>query len=198
MDKTKVVRFIGMPKALLVLSILLSACTSQPPQPAPTVPVQSTATTQPVATAIPTQSPGATPQPTPVEPTRTAVPPTIVASCTPTQPDMEGPFYKPNAPQRSSVGKGHTLTGVVRSSKDCAPMANVQIEFWMANPNGDYDDDHRATMFSDSSGAYKFESNLPPPYSGRPPHNPHPGHSPGLPNAHHAILSRARSGTGHV
>ena len=33
-----------------------------------------------------------------------------------------------------------------------------------------YDDDHRATIFSGGTGEYSFESNLPPDYSGRPPH----------------------------
>jgi len=36
--------------------------------------------------------------------------------------------------------------------------------------NGEYDDAHRATIIADASAAYRFESNLPPPYSGRPPH----------------------------
>jgi protocatechuate 3,4-dioxygenase beta subunit len=50
------------------------------------------------------------------------------------------------------------------------PIANARIEFWQVNPNGQYDDDHRATLFSDGSGAYTFESNFPPGYGGRPPH----------------------------
>jgi protocatechuate 3,4-dioxygenase beta subunit len=81
-----------------------------------------------------------------------------------------GPFYKPNAPVRSSVGEGHILRGVVRSSADCSPIAGAQIELWMANPNGQYDDDHRATMFTDEVGVYQFESEFPTPYTGRPPH----------------------------
>jgi protocatechuate 3,4-dioxygenase beta subunit len=40
----------------------------------------------------------------------------------------------------------------------------------MANPKGDYDDQHRATVVSDSSGAYRFESHRPPAYRFRPPH----------------------------
>ncbi len=35
---------------------------------------------------------------------------------------------------------------------------------------GQYDDEHRATVFSGNAGSYQFESNFPPSYSGRPPH----------------------------
>ena len=90
--------------------------------------------------------------------------------CKPTPPDALGPFYTPNAPERTSVGKGHVLSGAVRSSVDCSPIAGAQIEFWLAGTDGKYDDDHRATMYSDKNGAYQFESNFPPPYSGRPSH----------------------------
>jgi protocatechuate 3,4-dioxygenase beta subunit len=92
------------------------------------------------------------------------------ASCAPTPSDALGPFYKPNAPARTSVGKGYVLKGVVRSSVDCSPIQGARLEFWLAGPDGRYDDDHRATLLSDHSGAYRFESNFPPAYSGRPPH----------------------------
>jgi protocatechuate 3,4-dioxygenase beta subunit len=91
-------------------------------------------------------------------------------SCTPTEPDMLGPFYKPDAPKRSSVGSGYVLKGIVRSSVDCSPIAGEVIEFWLAGPNGKYDDAHRATIIADASGSYRFESNVPTPYTGRPPH----------------------------
>jgi protocatechuate 3,4-dioxygenase beta subunit len=59
---------------------------------------------------------------------------------------------------------------VVKSAADCAPIEKARIELWLTNPEGDYDDDHRATIFSDGAGQYRFESNFPPGYSGRPPH----------------------------
>ncbi len=90
--------------------------------------------------------------------------------CAPTAADSEGPFYEPDAPVRSSVGLGYILTGTVQSTKDCAPIPNVQIEFWLANPAGMYDDEHRATVFANQSGSYRFESNFPPRYNFRPPH----------------------------
>lgn len=90
--------------------------------------------------------------------------------CAPTQPDMLGPFYKAHAPVRSHVGKGYVLSGVVRSSADCAPIADATIEFWLTGPDGKYGDDYRATMYSGKDGAYRFESNRPLPYFGRPPH----------------------------
>lgn len=91
-------------------------------------------------------------------------------SCAPTRADAPGPFYKAGAPVRDKVGSGHVLSGVVRSATGCGPIAAARIEFWLAGPNAQYDDDHRATVISNAAGAYRFESNLPPPYAGRPPH----------------------------
>ncbi len=91
-------------------------------------------------------------------------------SCPPTAPDGLGPFYKAGAPVRASVGKGYTVSGVVRSAKDCSPVQGAQLELWLAGPDGKYDDSYRATMHADAQGAFRFESHYPPPYSGRPPH----------------------------
>ena len=90
--------------------------------------------------------------------------------CEPTAADYLGPYYEPDAPLRSSVGKGYKLEGYVVSSADCTPIQNARIELWLTNPAGSYDDNHRATTFSDDAGAYSFESNFPPGYYGRPPH----------------------------
>ncbi len=90
--------------------------------------------------------------------------------CDPTPADYLGPFYTANAPVRSSVGHGYLLKGMVKSSADCAPIANAAIELWLTGPDGSYDDHHRATIYSTDSGQYRFESNFPPGYSGRPPH----------------------------
>ncbi len=91
-------------------------------------------------------------------------------TCAPTHPDALGPFYKPDAPVRAAVGKGYELKGTVRSSKDCSTLSGAKIEFWLAGTDGRYDDDHRATLFAGASGAYRFGSNFPPPYAGRPSH----------------------------
>lgn len=92
------------------------------------------------------------------------------ANCKPTQPDMLGPFYEPGAPVRTSVGSGYVLSGAVLAADDCKPIRNARIEFWLANPRGEYDDAHRATVFAGERGGYRFESNVPVSYSGRPPH----------------------------
>jgi protocatechuate 3,4-dioxygenase beta subunit len=92
------------------------------------------------------------------------------ANCKPTQPDMLGPFYEPGAPVRTSVGSGYVLSGAVLAAEDCKPIRNARIEFWLANPRGEYDDAHRATVFAGERGEYRFESNVPVSYGGRPPH----------------------------
>jgi protocatechuate 3,4-dioxygenase beta subunit len=74
------------------------------------------------------------------------------ADCKPTQPDMLGPFYEPGAPVRTSVGSGYELSGTVLAAQECRPIPNARIEFWLANPRGDYDDAHRATVFAGERG----------------------------------------------
>jgi protocatechuate 3,4-dioxygenase beta subunit len=90
--------------------------------------------------------------------------------CEPTRPDMLGPFYEAGAPERSKVGEGYVLTGRVLSARDCSPLEGARIELWLAGPGGRYDDAHRATVRSGEGGSYRFESNFPPGYFGRPPH----------------------------
>jgi catechol 1,2-dioxygenase len=92
------------------------------------------------------------------------------ADCIPTQPDMLGPFYEPGAPVRTSVGSGYELSGAVLGAEECKPISNAKIEFWLANPSGEYDDAHRATVFAGQRGEYRLESNVPVSYGGRSPH----------------------------
>ena len=92
------------------------------------------------------------------------------ADCKPTTPDMLGPFYEPDAPVRTSVGSGYVLSGNVLAADECKPIRNARIEFWLANPRGEYDDAHRATVLADQRGEYRFKSNMPVSYGGRPPH----------------------------
>jgi protocatechuate 3,4-dioxygenase beta subunit len=91
-------------------------------------------------------------------------------ACAPTAPDMLGPFYKPSAPERASTGKGLVISGMVRSAPDCAALPGARVEWWSANPRGQYDDEHRATQRADAEGRYRYETDFPLAYFGRPPH----------------------------
>jgi Tol biopolymer transport system component/protocatechuate 3,4-dioxygenase beta subunit len=102
-------------------------------------------------------------------------------TCSPTLALPAGPNYVWQAPVRSSVGSGHVLAGVVRSSRDCAPLAGARLEFWLAGPDGQYGPDQRATIYADETGAFRFESNFPGSYPERPTPHIHlfvsaPGH----------------------
>jgi protocatechuate 3,4-dioxygenase beta subunit len=90
--------------------------------------------------------------------------------CLPIAADMEGPFYKPNAPRRQSTGRGLEVKGKVKSANSCAVISGARIEWWQANPKRKYDDTYRGTTFTKSDGTYRFETNFPPGYYGRPPH----------------------------
>jgi len=92
------------------------------------------------------------------------------ATCVPTTPDAEGPFYKPNAPERTSIGRGLVISGIVRTVGSCAPIPGARIEWWQANPRGEYDDTHRASQAADREGKYRFETSVPGVYPGRPLH----------------------------
>jgi len=84
-----------------------------------------------------------------------------ITRCAPTMDDGLSPSYKPNAPIRSNVGRGHVLTGVVRSSRSCAPIANAQVELWPEYPGQGHPDNVRATVRTDRDGHYRFECDLP-------------------------------------
>lgn len=96
----------------------------------------------------------------------------------PTPADIEGPFYKAGAPLRTNfIEAGSTaekmlLTGVVRSP-DCKPLASVSLDFWHSDDKGGYDQAgyrYRGIVTTDALGRYRLETNLPPPYAGRPRH----------------------------
>lgn len=96
----------------------------------------------------------------------------------PTPADIEGPFYKAGAPLRStlveagSAAEKMVLSGTARSA-DCKPLANVSLDFWHADDKGEYDSAgfrYRGIVTTDALGRYRLETNLPPPYSGRPRH----------------------------
>lgn len=162
---------------ITVFAILLAGCAAQsaPPAPTATLPPPPTAAVASAPTvAPPTAAPPATAPSQPAAVATAAPPPTPApaepATCSPTPPDQLGPFYVPGAPERTSVGQGHMLHGVVRSANGCAPLPGARIEFWLAGPDGNYSDAYRATVVAGADGAYQFESDFPPPYSGRPPH----------------------------
>ena len=94
----------------------------------------------------------------------------LPSKCRATAPDSLGPFYEPGAPVRSRVGTGYVLRGRVLSAATCLPIRRARIEFWLVNPQGEYDDARRATVLPGRNGRYRFESNRPIGYEGRPPH----------------------------
>lgn len=92
--------------------------------------------------------------------------------------DIEGPFYKAGAPPRASLvevaskAEKLVLSGMVRAT-DCKPLAGVTLDFWHADAAGSYDNSgyrYRGVVTTDADGRYRLETNLPPPYSGRPRH----------------------------
>ena len=96
----------------------------------------------------------------------------------PTPADMEGPFYKAGAPVRASLAESGSkaerllLSGVVTSA-DCRPLGDVVLDFWHADASGEYDHRgfrYRGVLKTDVQGRYRLETNLPPPYMGRPRH----------------------------
>lgn len=93
----------------------------------------------------------------------------------PTPRNTEGPFFTPNSPERSGMrepdfdGELLVVQGTVLAA-DCTPIPNALIDFWHADPNGDYDNEgylFRSHQFSDADGNYRLETLLPGVYPGR-------------------------------
>jgi protocatechuate 3,4-dioxygenase beta subunit len=98
------------------------------------------------------------------------VPPVAAQACPPTKPDMLGPFYVAGAPERSKTGDGLQVEGKVRSTRDCKVLPGAKLEWWSANPRGEYDEGHRATQATDGEGHYRYVTDMPGKYPGRPVH----------------------------
>lgn len=90
--------------------------------------------------------------------------------CEPTPADIEGPFYRPGAPERTSTGQGLIVSGRLLGAPDCRPVPSGRIEWWQAAPSGRYDDAHRGSMKAGPDGTYRFTTDVPGKYPGRPPH----------------------------
>ena len=101
-------------------------------------------------------------------------------SCSlPTPEDIEGPFYKPGAPLKANFFEAGSkaekliVTGLVLSMSACKPLAGIRLDFWHADDKGVYDSSgfrYRGLVETDAQGRYRLETNLPPPYMGRPRH----------------------------
>ena len=104
------------------------------------------------------------------------------SGCRPTSADMLGPFYVPGAPERNKTGDGLTVQGAVRSARECKGIRGAKLEWWSANGQGDYDDGHRATQVTDGEGRFRYVTDMPGKYPGRPVHLhvkvTAPGHKP--------------------
>ncbi|HEY3066568.1 MAG TPA: intradiol ring-cleavage dioxygenase [Methylomirabilota bacterium] len=99
-----------------------------------------------------------------------ALPVRAQSPCAATRPDALGPFYQANAPERAQTGKGFVVTGAVRSANGCQALAAARLEWWSADARGDYNDEHRATQRTDAEGRFRYETDFPGKYPGRPPH----------------------------
>src|SRR5687768_116766 len=90
----------------------------------------------------------AAPPPPPVP--STAAPPAAAGACAAgyEEPDALSPSYRPGAPVREVVGQGHVLTGTVRSSRDCAPVAGARVELWPEIAGQGHPDGQRATVLT--------------------------------------------------
>jgi protocatechuate 3,4-dioxygenase beta subunit len=93
----------------------------------------------------------------------------------PTPRQTEGPYFSRNSPLRQSLletglpGTRLILDGLVRGV-DCAAVAGALLDFWQADPDGEYDNRGyrlRGHQFTDAQGRYRLETVLPGLYPGR-------------------------------
>jgi len=93
----------------------------------------------------------------------------------PTASQAEGPYYSRRSPQRSSLlepgisGERLVLGGKVLST-DCKPIADVLLDFWQADAQGEYDNQGyrlRGHVLTDAEGRYRLETIIPGLYPGR-------------------------------
>jgi hypothetical protein len=90
----------------------------------------------------------------------------LAAACAATPQDVPA-NYVPGAPVRSRIGSGgYVFQGIVRSTRGCGPLPGAAVEIWLANPAGQYDSEHRATLIAGSDGRYRLDTSVPAAYGG--------------------------------
>jgi protocatechuate 3,4-dioxygenase beta subunit len=87
---------------------------------------------------------------------------------------------------RAQTGRGHVLTGTVRSALGCGPLRGAQVQFWQANRSGQYTRALSATVLTDRAGRFRYASPFPASYEGREPHI----HIRVIARGHRPLLSR--------
>lgn len=101
------------------------------------------------------------------------------SACTPgTIGRTAGPFYTPSTPRRTrllepeSGGEPLILQGLVLTP-DCRPVPGAVVDLWHCDERGRYDNRgfrYRGHQFTDTAGAFRFETVRPGHYTGRTPH----------------------------
>lgn len=102
--------------------------------------------------------------------TASGAPRVAATACPPTDADMLGPFYVAGAPERSKTGEGLAVQGAVRSTRECTALPGAKLEWWSANTKGEYDALHRATQITGRDGSFRYTTDMPGKYPGRPVH----------------------------
>ena len=96
--------------------------------------------------------------------------PAEAQTCRATPTDAFGPFGRGIPPVRARTGRGHVVTGTVRSALGCDPLRGAQVQFWQANKNGRYTRALSATVLTDRGGRFRYSSPFTASYEGREPH----------------------------
>jgi hypothetical protein len=84
--------------------------------------------------------------------------------------------YIPDAPRLTSLGSGFVITGLLRAAADCAPLAGVRVQVWLATETGS-ERDNRASVLTGADGRYRIETSPTIPQFGEP--NIHVGYDDG-------------------
>jgi protocatechuate 3,4-dioxygenase beta subunit len=119
------------------------------------------------------------------------------ASCRPSIDQGVNPNYIPGAPVRATIGKGHVLSGVVRTSDGCRPIARARIELFQAGPGGEYAFPRRgswpgrSTVLTARNGSYRFQGPFP---GGGEPHIHLKVSAPGHQEVHTTYFTRTKQG----
>ncbi|MCA9387226.1 hypothetical protein KC669_04295 [Candidatus Dojkabacteria bacterium] len=103
------------------------------------------------------------------------------SECLPTFRDGGGPYYLANAPFQTKIvpdennGQKMIVQGYILDTSCSDPLANVVLDIWQANEEGEYEESYyRGQVKTDDNGYYEFETVAPKGYGEgtgyRPPH----------------------------